>query len=71
MELKVVGGITMSKEQFMLELRDTFHGKTSNRKLMDALGWEREFYLEIRRQLMNDGLVTVGRGRGGTVRVVA
>lgn len=60
----------MSKDKLLEVLNAEFNGKTSNRKLMDALQWEREFYLQVRAALVADGKVKVGRGRGGTVRVV-
>jgi len=60
----------MSKDTFLETLNIAFNGTTSNRKLMDALGWEREFYFQVRSALVADGLVKVGRGRGGTVRVI-
>lgn len=62
--------VNMSKDEFLLVLNTEFNGKTSNRKLLAALGWEREFFLTVRAGLIADGLVKAGRGRGGTVRVV-
>lgn len=61
----------MSREEFLLVLNTEFNGSTSNRKLLAALGWEREFYFTVRASLVADGVVKVGRGRGGTVRVVS
>lgn len=44
----------------------------SNPSLIRQLGWDSAHYYELRDSMVDDGLLVVGRGRGGTVkRVVA
>lgn len=58
------------KETFVNTLTSQFNGSTSNRLLLAALQWEKQFYNTVKTELVKDGLVKLGRGRGGTVRVV-
>ena len=39
----------------------------SNKRLREALKWEEDDYLEVKQQLLDDGVIGVGRGYGGTV----
>lgn len=39
-----------------------------NKSLREALAWEQDLYLAVRSKLIEDGTVTTGRGRGGSVR---
>lgn len=58
------------REEFIATLTTQFNGQASNRLLLAALQWEKEFYLRIRQELVGEGVIKLGRGRGGTVRVV-
>lgn len=42
----------------------------ANSTLLNALGWAADEYWEIRNRLVDKGTIAVGRGRGGTVRLV-
>ena len=39
-----------------------------NKALRDGLGWNSDTYLDVRRSLIDDGELVLGRGRGGSVR---
>jgi hypothetical protein len=39
----------------------------SNATLTGKLGWEEPFYVQIKEQLVEEGLLQIGKGRGGTV----
>ena len=39
-----------------------------NKALRERLGWETDLYLAVRGRLIDDGLLTLGKGRGGSVR---
>ncbi|MGK3967784.1 toll/interleukin-1 receptor domain-containing protein [Sorangium sp. So ce118] len=53
------------KEFFMLVPEDG--SPVSNTTLMRQLGWQESFYNDIKNQLVEEGLLQVGRGRGGSV----
>lgn len=53
------------KEQFLDRLRA--NDGMSNPKLMNELGWNQDLYDKIKQQLLDEELITIGRGRGGTV----
>ncbi len=42
-------------------------GRASNQRLLEALGWQDSTYQRIKQQLIDDGRVCSGRGRGGSV----
>lgn len=39
-----------------------------NKSLREHLDWESNFYLEVRRRLIDDGKLVLGKGQGGSVR---
>ena len=41
-----------------------------NKTLRDNLGWDLDLYLAIKQRLLSDGIITLGRGKGGSVRRV-
>lgn len=53
-------------EQFIAALT-TLGGSAGNQRLMDALGWQDSTYQQIKQQLIDDGRIRPGRGRGGSV----
>lgn len=42
-------------------------GRASNRGLLETLGWQESTYQRIKQQLIDNGRVRAGRGRGGSV----
>ncbi|MFP4493891.1 MAG: AAA family ATPase [Puniceicoccaceae bacterium] len=59
-----------SPEARLLEALDTLGGQAGNRKLRDTLGWDELYYTQVRKGLIEKGLLVTGRGRGGSVRAV-
>lgn len=53
------------KEKFLDRLRHD--NGMSNPKLRDELGWSQTQYDIVKQQLLDEELITIGRGRGGTV----
>ncbi len=60
------------------QLRDKFiavltelGGSAGNGKLRDTLGWADATYGAVKEELIGDGVVTPGRGRGGSVAIAA
>ncbi|NHM18860.1 hypothetical protein [Tritonibacter mobilis] len=39
-----------------------------NKSLRESLDWDQDLYLAVRSKLIEDGSVTTGRGRGGSIR---
>jgi type I restriction enzyme M protein len=50
-----------------LEVLTKLGGSAGNGRLSDELGWHEETYVRVRDELAEDGLITRGRGRGGSV----
>lgn len=46
-------------------------GQLSNARLKDTLDWAEERYWAVRNSLVEEGRLEIGRGRGGTVRLLA
>jgi type I restriction enzyme M protein len=46
-------------------------GSAGNGKLRDTLGWADATYDAVKEELIGDGVVTPGRGRGGSVAIAA
>lgn len=53
-------------ERFIVTLT-TLGGSAGNQRLLEALGWQDSTYQRIKQQLIEDGRVRPGRGRGGSV----
>lgn len=45
-------------------------GKATNKALKEALGWNMAEYIVVKRELAEKGVIKLGRGRGGTVKLV-
>lgn len=59
-----------AEERFLKVLEDK-GGASGNYALMEALGWEKDKkYWETRDKLVDKGLIALGKGRGGSVRIV-
>ncbi len=42
-------------------------GSAGNKRLLDTLGWQSETYETVKAELIVDGVIVTGRGRGGSV----
>ncbi|WP_439492010.1 type I restriction-modification system subunit M [Bosea sp. (in: a-proteobacteria)] len=54
------------REQFVTALK-ALGGSAGNGRLRDALEWDEAAYIAVKSQLVTEGVVTLGRGRGGSV----
>ncbi len=45
-------------------------GSAGNQRLLEALGWKDSIYQRVKQQLIDDGRIRLGRGRGGSVALV-
>jgi hypothetical protein len=57
---------TKDTEHFMKKLRE-IGGSAGNKALRETLNWPDEKYFRVRRLLIEEGLVEIGRGKGGSV----
>jgi type I restriction enzyme M protein len=53
-------------EHFVATL-ESMGGSAGNQRLREALGWQESTYDRIKQQLLDDGRIIPGRGRGGSV----
>jgi type I restriction enzyme M protein len=54
------------RERFIGVLQE-LGGSAGNARLRDTLGWQEETYWAVQATLIEDGTITTGRGRGGSV----
>lgn len=54
------------RERFVDTLKE-LGGSAGNGRLRDLLGWKEETYWRVQEELVEEGVVSVGRGRGGSV----
>ena len=54
------------RERFIGVLQE-LGGSAGNARLRDTLGWQEETYWAVQAALIEDGTITTGRGRGGSV----
>jgi type I restriction enzyme M protein len=45
-------------------------GNAGNSRLRDALGWQEKTYLSVSNALKREGVISAGRGRGGSVSLI-
>jgi type I restriction enzyme M protein len=57
------------KDRFVATLTE-LDGSAGNGRLRDALQWDEAAYNAVKDELISDGVVTAGRGRGGSVSLV-
>lgn len=50
---------------------ETLGGSAGNQRLREALGWQESTYDRIKQQLIEEGRIIPGRGRGGSVALAA
>lgn len=60
-----------SKELFHETLINSFNGHATNKALRNELGLDHGQYLMLRAELLKEGLIKLGRGRGGTVHLMS
>ncbi len=60
---------TKDTEHFLKKLRE-LDGSAGNKALRDRLRWEDKKYFRVRKLLIEEGIVDVGRGKGGSVYVL-
>ncbi len=54
------------RERFVETLKE-LGGSAGNGRLRELLGWKEETYWKVQTELVDEGVVSVGRGRGGSV----
>src|SRR5262245_25779345 len=50
-----------------IETLTEFGGSAGNQRLLEALGWAESTYWNVHGALIEAGVITAGRGRGGSV----
>jgi len=60
---------TTDTDFFLKRLRE-LDGGAGNKTLREKLGWKEEKYFKVRQALIEEGLVEVGGGKGGSVHVL-
>jgi hypothetical protein len=58
------------RKQF-LDALSQLGGSAGNGSLREQLGWDEHLYAQVRAALVEEGVVTAGRGRGGSVHMVS
>jgi type I restriction enzyme M protein len=58
------------RERFIAKLGEA-GGTCGNARLLSELGWEEATYEAVRASLLADGVIALGRGRGGSVRLAS
>lgn len=56
-------------ERFIATLA-SLGGSAGNQRLLEALGWQHGTYQHVKQQLIDDGRIRPGRGRGGSIALV-
>jgi type I restriction enzyme M protein len=58
------------RERFVQALTEA-GGSSGNGRLMDELGWQESTYQAVKEALLDDGVIVLGRGRGGSVKLAS
>jgi type I restriction enzyme M protein len=58
------------REKFT-EILQELGGSSGNGRLRETLGWQEETYWNVHAELLEEGLISTGRGRGGSVILAA
>jgi hypothetical protein len=59
-----------SDEEVFLDNLPQDGSQIANKRLREPLGWPEEKYWQVRSDLYNSGKISLGRGRGGSVRKI-
>jgi energy-coupling factor transporter ATP-binding protein EcfA2 len=62
--------VTEQDQQDFLDALRACGSKAGNKTMQEKLGWSEQHYDQVKAKLLHLGLVTTGRGRGGTVLIV-
>ncbi|MGA8169911.1 MAG: hypothetical protein WB816_03630 [Methylocystis sp.] len=62
--------LTQGRIQEFIEKLKEMGGGSGNGALRQALGWDEEFYWRVQGNLIRDGRLAAGRGKGGSVRLI-
>ena len=62
--------IEAQAQKFLVQLGN-LGGSAGNGSLRDKLGWTEKTYKRVRQELLDIGSIEVGRGRGGSVKLIA
>ena len=57
----------VSLQERFVEQLEALGGSAGNGRLREALGWQEETYWQVHQELIDDGTIEPGRGRGGSV----
>ena len=60
---------TKDTEVFLKRLRE-LEGSAGNKALRENLGWKEDKYFRVRKLLIEEGLVDIGQGKGGSVHLL-
>jgi hypothetical protein len=60
---------TKNTEFFLKRLRE-LEGSAGNKALRENLGWKEDKYFSVRKLLIEEGLVDIGQGKGGSVHLL-
>ena len=63
--------VTGTQETAFLEALRSLGGSAGNQSLRTSLGWDESSYLATKEALISSNLITPGKGRGGSVSLVA
>lgn len=59
--------VAKDDEQAFLDTLGKLEGRTTNNRLVEALGWRKEQYYNVRNALLDAGRIRKARGRGGVI----
>jgi type I restriction enzyme M protein len=62
---------TMPDQSVFVDALTRLGGSAGNQKLQETLGWAADRYDAVKERLLQDGKIESGRGRGGSVKLVA
>jgi hypothetical protein len=63
-------GVDDEDQDLFLKTLEGLQGKAGNKAMMQTLGWDKERYEAVKTALIDQGLITTARGRGGSVCLV-
>lgn len=59
-----------TNKQRFLKVLEELGGQAGNKRLRESLGWQENTYRNAHVELVDEGRIVPGRGRGGSVRIV-
>jgi hypothetical protein len=61
--------LTKNRVQEFIAALEKLGGSSGNKRLRQELGWDEELYWKVQGNLISDGRLATGRGKGGSVRL--